>query len=354
MATQATAPFFGNVAFAQVPQRAAVTNSREALALSDAQKLAIELMIAATILDQQGVSIAAVDESIKRKYMYIKTNSIDLSLTGVATSFAGATTYWSSQKVESVSELVTAMLRASAEVLKYSSNASEKVFNSLGITWLLERSVDSSTWAYNNLGIKHVLEWSSRKGIREFMAAGTALSSAGISIMYLTNDTNEAVSYATIRNMLGQDEQMRRRVDSTVETLSSIFNLQASGKDKLKLALYDEVLKQAIKNKFSEDASKYNIDLIDLMLKNQLIDRETADAVLKIRQIAKEITPSTNVVEMKAATLEAVDMSLALAAMLEQQIHSQKVKDAKTLKHLQTLLGSITAKLTLIGFNLKK
>jgi hypothetical protein len=354
LATQAVAPAAWANGDEKAKQAVSQSSRRAALALSDSQKLALNLMIAATMLDQQGVSIARVDESINKKYMYIKQNSIDMSLTGVGVSVAGGATYYSSKQIDSVLNVVTVALRACANGIKFSSEVTADVLKAIGVVWAMEKSVKGSEFAYEHLGVKYVLEWSSKKGVREFLLATTALSSAGTSVMYLTHNTNQALSYTAIRKMLGQEEEMRKRVDGTVETLSSIFNLSAAGQDKLKLAIYDEVLKQAVANKFSDDASKYSLDVIDLMLKNQLIDKQTADAVVRLRGIAAEITPSSNMGDIKSATLENVDMALALAALLDQQIQSQTIRDAKTLRNIQTLLGSVHAKLSLIGFNLEK
>jgi hypothetical protein len=89
------------------------------------------------------------------------------------------------------------------------------------------------------------------------------------------------------------------------------------------------------------------------MAKNQLISTEEAHVVKKLQNLSNSIAaePSPDLITSIA---ENIDVSLALAALLESQLNAGQIKDPKLRAEIERMLGGLTAKLMLIGFNLKK
>lgn len=337
-----------------IHEESTVSDKKLLAATVDTQKLALQVLIAATILDSKGYEFVAVNDEIIKKYGTYKASFLGAVPTSIAGSAAIYTTGEFLKTVESVLAPITALLRGIYSVLQVSSTHLETVLTFLKVDKALELSVDSSKQTYTLL-IEPVIKLLITKNTAISSASSAAVGTAGTSSFLLMNDAKEAMTTAQVRSLLGQDDLIKSRINQAADSTADIFNLSSQEKDVLKIAIYDNILEQAIKNKFSSDASLYKLDVLEILVSKNLISVATADAAKKLRGIANgDIVSEKSQEEVRTLLLQNLDATLALAAVIEQQLNSGKVTDKVLAAELQRMLGSLTAKLALIGFNLKQ
>lgn len=359
-ATSLVAPAFASASEGiETPSQAQVVESAASVAaLNDSTKAVMSLIIATSKIQKSTGRLVAVDPAVAQKYTYLRTSFLGGVPTSSVTLGAVYLGKESVEQVEFVLKPLTLLLRGIQKVAVISSQGSEQFLRWTGLDNVLiqssTKSADSLKFTYNHL-IEPVL--------RAVITKNTALSSGSISasasatgsIFFIMNDTKDAMTYAQVRSILGQDRVIRSRIDQEVRGLSEIYNLSADQQNNLKVALFDEILRQAIANNFSEDSSLYNLDIIKIMLDKNIIDSSTAQAVAEVRSAVSSLTQATtNDESTRELTIQNVDLALQLAALLESQLAKNNVKDAASKAEIERMLGSVAAKLSIIGFNLKK
>lgn len=353
LASQPLMPAFASNSASTTTQTSMSSETRgELAALTDAQRLNLNLLIATVIVDQKMGALVAVDEAVAKKYQMLKAaylGSVPTSSVGGAALALGQT---SSARVEFLIAPLTALLRASGRGLVYSGRQIDAFSRVTGLDVVINKSVDVSARSVENV-IVPILKIFVTKNTMLSSATGSASSVFAGSVFFLMNDSKEAMNWETARQVLGQNDVVRLRIDSIVNDMSSIFDLDSSAQAALKIAIYDEAMKQAVANKFSDDKSKYSLDIVDIMKSKKIITSSMAAAVETLRSLTSGIKV-TAAATNRAAIAENVEMSLNLAAVLESQLNSGRVQDPRLRAELERMLGSIVAKLSLIGFNLKK
>jgi hypothetical protein len=218
----------------------------------------------------------------------------------------------------------------------------------------LESSGESLELTYKQL-IKPVVELLVNKHTAISSGSSSATATAAGSIYFLMNDSREAMTSDMVRSILGQDRIIRDRVDQAVQGLSEIYALSAEQQNKLKIVIYDEILRQAVANNFALESSAYQLDLVRLMADKKIIDTSTAKAVFEIREKVQKLTESVVVdANMREVTLQNIDLALQLAALLESQLANPKLQNKTVRAEVERMLGSVHGRLTVVGFNLKK
>jgi hypothetical protein len=354
LAAQAVVPMATTAAHAQQDTTSMAVRSAngQIAALSEAQRTTLRLLIATVLTEQKMGTLVEVDEAVAKKYQIAKATylgSVPTSGMGIASASLGKT---ASAEVRFLIEPLTALARASARGLKQSSAGVEFSLRVTGIDQVLVKSSTASVTFVEKVIVPIARIFITKGTMISSAAAGTSGIFAG-SMTFITNDSTEIMSWESARNLFGQDKAIRGRIDSLVSDLAAVFDLSPSEQDKLKLSIYDEAMRQAVANKFSTDASKYSLDVVDLMAKNQLISSEEAGAVKKLQNFSMSISAEPSP-DMITSISENVDVTLALAALLESQLNSGQLKDPKLRAEIERMLGGLTAKLMLIGFNLKK
>lgn len=330
---------------------------KELAALNESSSLALNLLIATTLLEQESDKLGAADPAIMKRYENIRRSYLG----AVPTSIAGGSAYYlgaeSLKTVEFVIKPLTLLLRGIYNTSKTASHKSYDLMKLLRITVVIEKatkaSIDASAYSVDHI-LRPILQALITRNTMLSSGSSSATSVFTGSMFFMMNDAKEALTFAQVRQILGQDDAVRARVDRAVEGLAPVFNLDAAKQSQLKIAIYDEVLKQAVENGFSEDTSKYNLDVVALMQKNGLVSTEIAQAVNKLRSLAATIDVSDEQTDAAQAVRDNVDMALALAAILQTKLNSGEIKNKKIAAELQRMLGGIDARLALIGFNMKK
>lgn len=339
--------------FAQSPSQLSAQDRKELAGLSEAQRLALQFLVTATIVEGQAGELAKVDPTVAAKYDRIESIYMNTVPTSSVTLAAIGLVGYSVQKVDFKFELLTKLFRASGDSLEWSgkhlTRSSEKIGLDRAFDWSSKRS--EKTWEF----IAAVLKPLITRNVKLFSGTGSAVSVAAGSVYFVSNDSNTAMSWDTVRALLGQDAVVRARVDELVSGIAPIINLSADGQAKLKVLIFDDIIRQAKDNDFDPDARKYSLDLVDLMTKNQLIDGNMSNALKSIQAVTESITPEKGgSMSVADATRQHVGVSLALAAILETQLKSDKVKNPSTRAEIQRMLGALNANLMLVGYSLKK
>ncbi|WP_413575380.1 hypothetical protein ACLVWU_13745 [Bdellovibrio sp. HCB290] len=357
------APAFAS---ARSPMEDATTTGSAAVQKSTASEIALDqstatllsLIIATTKVERSAGKIVAVDPAVHKKYTYLRTaylGGVPTSSVTIGATYLGVE---SVKKVEFVLKPLTLVLRAIQTMGKLSVEGIERFSIATGLDKVLEQSFDSSgksvEYTYERV-IRPVLQVLINKHTTLSSMTSSASASAAGSFFFMMNDSKEAMSVSQVRNILGQDQVIRTRIDAEVRGLSEIFNLNADQQSQLKIAIYDDIIRQAVANKFSEDSSLYNLDVIKLMADKNIVDRHATSAALEVRALIGKLTSSEQVdANTKELALQNADMALQLAALLESQLTTNNVKDPAIRADIERMLGSVSSKLALIGFNLKK
>ncbi|HEX4926354.1 MAG TPA: hypothetical protein VFV50_19825, partial [Bdellovibrionales bacterium] len=333
---------------------ASVVSQAELAALSESERMALQMLVVATILQSQSGELAKADPAVVAKYERYKSrfmNSVPTSILGVA---AVGTGIWSSKKVDFSVDAFTAVYRASYKGVEFSSNQAEKLAKLIRLDLLTEWSSRRVEWTW-----KHLLEPAFRslitKNVRISSVAGGTAAVAGTSSFFFMNDANSALTWDFVRGLLGQEREMVKNVGAMVESIAPVLNLNADAQNILKDKIFDTILAQALEHGFSADPKLYKIDLVEIMSKNNLINGDVTTALKKIQSIASTITPEAGGSASAAqSTLENVDVALGLAAILETQLTSGRITNPSTRAEIQRMLGAVDANLRLIGFSLKQ
>ncbi|MEK2687945.1 hypothetical protein [Bdellovibrio sp. GT3] len=328
------------------------------IALDQSTATLLSLIIATTKVESSAGKLVAVDAAVAKKYTYLRTAYLGGVPTSSVTIGAGYLGVESVKKVEFVLVPLTMVLRSIQTMGKLSIEGLDKFSIATGLDKVLEQSVESSgksmEFTYERI-IEPVIKLLINKHTMLSSGTSSASASAAGSFFFMMNDSKEAMSMSQVRSILGQDKVIRSRIDAEVRGLSEIFSLNADQQSQLKIAIYDDIIRQAVANKFSEDSSLYNLDVIKLMADKNIVDRNATTAALKVRNLIKGLTSSEQVdANTKELAIQNTEMALQLAALLESQLTSNNVRDPQVRTEIERMLGSVSAKLALIGFNLKK
>ncbi len=330
----------------------AVPTVAEKIALTEAQKLNLSLLILATVTEQRIGTLVKVDEKVAARYENLKSSYIG----GFPTTVAGLAALYlgkeSSKRVEFIIAPLTALLRQSYEGSVASSKAIDRFSQITGLDVVLRRSSAAS---------EKSIEYVILPVLRILINRYTALSSAAVSassvfagsVYFLSHDSRDAMSSSTIRSLLGQEKVMSARVESLLNDVTNILALDGRAQARLKKDIFDEALRQGLAHNFSDDTEKYSLDVLSLLKNAGSIPAETATAVERLRYLAQDLgaIPAATV---RQSTLENVDMALGLAALLETQLSTGRITTPGVRAEMQRMLGGVTQKLMLIGYNLKQ
>jgi hypothetical protein len=349
--TQAGAPLSTRLAHARGvgSETGQKSSAGEMAALQESETLALKLLIAAMLTEQRMGSTVGLDSMIIKKYQDLGSNSLSFL---PATALAAASSYFgkdSTGKATVMFEPLIAMFRNSANAGPTGGTAASKL---PGIQVVTEKSSQLSGTTYQKF-FAPILMFFKRNGISILVTSSVGSAVYAASMTPVLVDANQELTWQEARSLLGKDKVIRSQINSLVNDLALIFDLTPSEQDKLKLALYDETMRQALENRLSNDPSKYSLDIVGLMAKNQLISDDEAAVVRRIQS-----TDNTDSLAGKANVLmsisQNIEVSLALAAMLESQLNSGQIKDPKLKAEIERMLSSLNAKIMLIGFNLKQ
>ncbi len=352
MVSSATLPAFaGNDGIVKVSQ--AEKNAALKSSLTTSQQLAIKLLIANALVTRKIGKVVEVDPNIQKNYGRVRGMILGSIPASSVTGIAGYLGKESAEEFKSILTPVTELVKFLGTMSYESAKASWELIEKIGLNIILEKSGKSIEWSFKNI-IEPIVKSSITKGSAVASGAVTAAGLAATSSFLLFNPTAEgALSFDVIRQVLGYNQNVEKNIDLMIEQVSAVFDLNATDKANLKLAIVEETLKQAVENEFSSDSSRYKLDIVKIMKDKKIITEEVADVVSSLRT-AYERTTSTDRttvsdVEMLKSNLNAV---LALHAMLATTVESGSITDEAMREKMQQLLGGVSARLMLLGFNL--
>ncbi len=354
---QAVVPFaLPTVASAEATETALKAKSAgEVASLDEAKKMNLSLLIAATVVEQKFGKLAQIDQNVFDKYNKLRKYylaSVPVSALGVGVASGGI---FLSNEVKFLSNALTAIARASGDVVIFSGKKIARFSVLTGIDVVLEKSYtkshQSSTYVFNHF-IEPLIP--RHAGLSSAVAGGASV--LGGSLYLFANEPNDVMSREMVRDLLGQSSAVRSRIDVLTNDMSAIFNLNSSQQAMFKTAMYDTVIEQSVKNKFSQDPKQYSLDAVKVMESQQIISKDQAEAVTRLRSILTDSPAADTPAETVQQAIEAnVDSILDLASVLESYVNSTDFSnDASLKKELTALLGGAVAKLRLIGYSLKK
>jgi hypothetical protein len=327
------------------------------LALDQSTLTMLSLVLAVAKVEQNAGGLVAVDPAVAAKYEMIRKAYLGsvptTAITGLAVGLGGE----SVRRVEFVLKPLTLLLRGSQKLSVMTLNGVEAFSQATGLDKVMNAAFDSSgktlQSSYDNIIEPMVKIFVTRN---TSLSSGTSSASAigAGSLFFMMNDSKEAMTKETVRNILGQNDIVRSRVEAAVSGIAQIYSLSTEQQARLKVAIYDNVIKQAVENNFSEDMTKYNLDITSLMVEKQIIDKSEIAAITKVRSIALKLTRTSESDEsIKQLATENTEMALALAALLESQLSNSKL-DGANRAEVERMLGSVVSKLTLVGFNINR
>lgn len=351
IAAPAVAPTFAHAQNAPVASK----DARSQAALRDSSNLLLSLILATTKLEKTAGHLVAIDDGTARKYQSLRLAYLGSVPTTGVTSSATYLGTESVKRVEFVLAPLTALLRGVQKLGVLSLNGLDA---SLTVTGLDKVLTASSTQSGRSLEFTYekiltpIIKLLVNKGTMLSSGASSTSSVAAGSLFFMMSDVNEAMTWDQVRSLLGQDAQVRDRIEKAVLELSEIFNLSGEQQAQLKVAIYDEAIRQAVAANFSADQSAYKLDVIQLMNERKIVDGATMASVNDIRAAVQELTKVTEVSDdVRRLTADNMDLALQLSALLEAQLKSGTIKDANVRAELERMLGSVAVKISLVSFN---
>lgn len=332
------------------------TDARASLAISESEALAFQYIMASAIAAEQGAALVKVDQNIRDKYDRIaKSFGYSVPMTAVG---GGLSLYFGPQAVKTSAEFagpllqwVKPALQMSWDGLKFSGRQIDAVWRLLKLDKMAEFSSDQIESSYK-VFVQPILRLLVNKNTSILSGASASSGLLYASIKFTSNNSSEAMTWDMMRSVLGQDDAIHARIQKLVESLAPFLGLEQSAKAALEIAVYDEILKQAVDNNFTDDESKYNLDLVKVMTDNNLIDKPTASALLKLRDLAATLDyKSANSLTTKSIIQSNVQNAITMAAVLESNLTTQKITDAKLAASMQRQLGLLNSQLALINMN---
>lgn len=327
--------------------------SRPSLALNESQRLALKYLLSALLVRNKAEDLVKINDEIAAKYQKMKISSlggVPVSSVGLSTAYTGFEVL---KKVDFIVKPLTVIARASADGIVYTSKQSAQVLDFLKFGVALEYSVKSSSRVYDavvapllKLIIKNNLHTSSG-----FISAGGSFVG---SVNFVLNDSQTIMTKGPIRNLLGMDREVSKRVGQVVANIAQIFELNPSQQEVLRLAIIDDVLKQAIAKSFSQREADYSIDLISIMTAKNILTQNEIQAIQQIREASQKIDLSGETMSQESLVEENVNIALEMAALIETQLKAGTINDKEMVRQLYTMLGSLDHQLRTIGFTMKR
>jgi len=322
---------------------------RAEYALRLAQMEAVKLLVFTSNLKSQIPDIAQVNGNVEARYNKIRLayfGSVPASSVGAGALYLGGET---SKQLESLFKPFEVALRASNRVLKATWTGIERVSVALGIDKALDFVFTKSSESVNAsvTMMKSLVFQGSKESLGFSSMAGLLTSS-----IYLgTHSADEVVSTSVGRNLLGYDRAVLQALNANMVTLAEAFGLNQSQMEKFKVALVNQIANAAIDNGFSNDSSNYNIDVLDLLVGHNLASQYAAELVRTMSEAYKVASTSgalnnTSDQEKLVANIEFLAM---MTAYLQEISASGVIKDQRVNNEIDRVIGSVSAKIKLIG-----
>jgi hypothetical protein len=311
-----------------------------------AQEEAIRLLLLGNILASKDYLPHVIDvpDRIREKYETLRSSVLGGGLVGGLTTAAFvALTY----KSITETEISNKSLNAAWAKLKPSAEWSGRqwtAFWNLKMVRALGRITDkSSTWSSDK--IRPVFKLIFTKGMGYAAGSSVAGSSLATSIYLYRNDSREIMSSATARYLLNYDEAFNRKLDDLVSKAAAIYTLEPYKQALLRNGIRTELMRQAIEKEFrTEDAEGqpivYSVDLVKLMLSQNMIDLEIADAAERLQKIADlawEHGGQLSTVERLGASVQTI---IEIAALLESILETESLPEAMEMQVRQKLANT--------------
>lgn len=344
------APLYAN------PQTSSQQSSNSSVSLASmemADELAFKLLIYASIVEQQAGSLAEVDEDVRQNYETIRGYFLGAVPTSSAVGLAVFLGKSSLEEMKSVLAPITFLAKQMVRSSTYSSEKSSQLLQALYVDRSLEHSYNLAKFSFENIIYPVAQMFGFLINKATLISSGTSSvgTIAGTSIFLLSNSTEEALSIEAVNKLLGQDKAVQKKVDDFIEDMSAIFELSPSDKEALKIALMDKILTQALENEFSSNQEDYDIDILKLMLDQNIIPKESYMIVKNLNSLFETLEKRTSKVselDQKVLATKVNQISL-LSAILFKTLEEKRINDPKTEEQITYLLGSVQAKLSLMG-----
>ncbi len=308
-----------------------------AASLTPAEREAAKLLLYSVVLSSSLGEMVEIPRDIQERYNSA-AKTIGFSLPGGAVAVGTLWTFQSSLKeFRSVMEWVNKLLAYAAQSFQEVGRLAAEGSRAIGLEYLIKQSVESSAKVYDNL-LMPILRISSNRGIGYSLATLGGVGSLAGSSYLIFNGSADAMKYESARNLFGYNAQLSKQIDEKVEELSYVFSLKPVEVVAVKDALQAAIVESAVANKFRKDAV-YNVDLVEVLAKKQILSKEQVAAADLLRQIVAAST-AVKVDEGEQARLgRAVTVILATQALLEAMIESEKLA-VKSEKEARQMLGN--------------
>jgi hypothetical protein len=325
--------------------------------LPTAQDEAIRVLLLASILAQKDYfpSVVRVPDAIREKYEVFRS-----TMTGGGPVVAGLSYYGVKMGYKALekAEFTEPALNRIFKGLKWSAdigkNSWERVLH-WKIATALGRSVSkSSKAAYQRL--TPVFKIFFKKG-SQYSLGAVSISGALWGIAYLArHNSREIMTSATARELLGYDAEFERKLNAVISHTAAVYSLEPFKQALLRNGIKRELMEQAVQKKFkTEDADgnpiEYAIDVVKVMLDNNLIDLEVAEAAERLRSVVDQawgpnstrttleaLDGSLTVIAQVTALLESIVKTEEMPPEIEMQIRQRVANAQKTMLRLQNNL----------------
>jgi hypothetical protein len=304
--------------------------------LPSAQTEAIRVLLLASILATKDYfpDVVRVPDEIREKYEVFRSTMTGggpvVGGLGVALVKVSYKSLKEAEFTEAALNRLLAVLRPSAESAK---NSWARFWNMKFMTALGRVSSKSFDSSYQRLQPVINLVFKRGKGSGYALGA-SAISGALYGSIYLArHNSREIMGNEMARSILGYDEAFDQKLNAVVSKTAAVYSLEPFKQALLRNGIRRELMDLALRNDFRiEDEQgnpiQYSIDIIKIMLEQNLIDLEVAEAAERWGKVVNQAWGA----DSSRTTLEALDgsitMVLQVSALLEAMVTTEELPEA--------------------------
>lgn len=320
--------------------------------LSETEQESARLFLAAAVFQSRASEIVGIDPEVGQKYASLQQNlrnGVDAFLVGVigylkrdSSSASGGESLrycalfggvfaldcaiWAESKIRAVPSLATSLDTILKWVGKSIAKSKEVIANSSESSVSAKGSIDKTLGYYQTvktvLGQFKTWLFTGKRAVSLGLGGASGVSSSiGLWLYFSFSDADEVMSNQRIgslmRAQLGYADAFNDKVETSLKGLNQVFELDAKSFSILKEEVKNQLMKDAIANKFSPNAI-YTVDAFSILKSKALISKEKVAAVETIRNLFEEVSRADQKnMESELSFEGRLDLIFALNAYIE-------------------------------------
>lgn len=283
---------------------------KEKASVNLAQQEALNLLVYTSLLSNEVGAISEIPAEIKTRYeTAAKAFFASPSIIGAGLG----TAYLAKQSLNelvSIVEPITALFRLMAQYATVSIDFSSEVIERIIPEWIFKSSSQSAEAVVDLM--KVLLRPLFTKGVGVSVGSSAVAGSLYSSVFITINTSEEAMTYETLRSLVGYDKELGHKIDVITAQLGQVFALTPEKESRFKEDLMNAIITEGIRTDFNTKEMK--VDTFEV-LKSQLSESEV-NVVTMLKSVYTATENKSSHAEIQGLERDVTTL-LAISAVLE-------------------------------------